>query len=205
MGRRSPPRPDRIGGAVAPWPGTDRRARQRRALARHLTPSLLLSLLRLVLPRFWLPGSLWRRMVHPDSFGTAFPIGGMLWLSRNVEVREVLEWRRRALAAGEVPEAADVLSRCLRLPRSGTPGLDDETLRVNLTGFLWGLGQHTCAGAYINQAAIPAMLAPLLRLEGLVRAPGDAGQPVKDGPDGITIRHLELLIPAAPGPATPLP
>jgi cytochrome P450 len=509
------PGPIGSGGGAAPWPGTDRRARLRRALARHLSPSLLLSLLRLVLPRFWLPGSLWRRMVHPDSFGSAFPIGGMLWLSRNVDVREVLErpdsflvvygprmrgvtlpldpppaddaavpeqergnfllgmqdtprylrdisnmrlafrredaercgllagqtaaaaleraiaerrrldpaatllrldppvdlvlpvveslirdyfgipvplscpdpaaapatdpaadpgdqagpvdpaaavvdaqqsWlavlfnhifydlkgdssrdacrrdaplvraalrqiirrRRLALAAGEAPEADDVLSRCLRLQRSGTPGLDDETLRVNVTGFLvgamaplinascqvidlllerpealalaqdaarrrdpdrlrgcviealrfspgdpviyrwtaedtwlgegssrcrvprgtlvmawnssamfdpalveapwqfrpdrepgsylhWGLGQHTCAGAYINQAAIPAMLAPLLRLEGLVRAPGDAGQPVKDGPDGITIRHLELLIPAAAGPATPLP
>jgi cytochrome P450 len=499
-----PARSDRSGPA-APWQGTDQRARLRRALARSLNLSLLLSLLRLVLPRFWLPEALWRRLVHPDSFGPAFPIGGMVWLTHNVDVREVLErpdsfqvvygprmrgvtlpldpppaddaavpeqergnfllgmqdtprylrdisnmrlafrredaqrcgqlagqaaaaaleraiaerrrldpaaprlrldlpvdlvlpvveslirdyfgipvplscpdpaagpgrdpavfpeptdsdrpaaavvdaqqsWlavlfnhifydlkgdssreacrrdaplvrgalrqiirrRRLGMEAGEAPEADDVLSRCLRLQRSGTPGLDDETLRVNVTGFLvgamaplinascqvidlllerpealaqaqdaarrqdlhrlhgcviealrfspgdpviyrwtaedtwlgegssrctvprgtlvmawnasamfdpalveapwqfrpdrepgsylhWGLGQHTCAGAYINEAAIPAMLAPVLRLEGLERAPGDAGQPVRDGPDGITIRHLELLIPA---------
>jgi len=486
----------------ASWPGTDRRARLRRALARNLTPYLLLSLLRLLLPRFWLPAALWRRLVHPESFGPDFPIGGMVWLSHNADVREVLErpdsflvvygprmrsvtlpldpppaddaavpeaergnfllgmqdtprylrdisnmrlafrredaqrcaqlagqvataaleracaerrlqdpeaawlpfdlpvdlvlpvvqslindyfgipvplrcptagldqnaeaaavgpagsadavvddqqsWlavlfnhlfydlkgdssldacrrdaplvrgalrqiirrRRQAFEAGEAPEADDVLSRCLRLQRSGTPGMDDETLRVNFTGFLvgamaplinascqvldlllerpealalaqdaarrqdqrrlsgcvmealrfspgdpviyrwtaadtwlgegsgrctlprgtlvmawnssamfdpalvespwrfrpdrepgsylhWGLGQHSCAGAYINQAAIPAMLAPLLRIEGLRRAPGDAGEPLKNGPDGITIRHLQLLIPSS--------
>lgn len=209
------------------------------------------------------------------------------------------------------PEPDDVLSRCLRLQRSGTPGMDDETLRVNLTGFLvgamtplinatcqvmevllqrpramaeartaarrhdtaalqacvaealrflpgdpviyrwtngdtwigagsrrchlakgtlvmawnssamfdpacirapwdfrsnrprdaylhWGHGQHSCAGAYINMAVIPAILAPLLRQGPIQRAPGADGQPCRGSSDGITISRFQLLIrPAA--------
>ena len=41
---------------------------------------------------------------------------------------------------------------------------------------LWGDGLHTCFGAQINQALIPAILKPLLAREGLRRAPGDVGQ-----------------------------
>lgn len=222
-------------------------------------------------------------------------------------LQQCIRRRRQAFEAGEGLDADDVLSRCLRLQRSGTPGMDDETLRVNLTGFLvgamtplvnatcqvidvllerpraqalaqaaarrrdtsaleacvmealrfspgdpviyrwtkadswlgagsrrcavprgtlvmawnssamfdpalvrapwefrvdrpagsylhWGHGQHRCAGDYLNMAVIPAMLAPLLRHWRLRRAPGAAGQPIKDGPDGITIRHFELLL-----------
>jgi len=241
-------------------------------------------------------------------------------------LQAIIRRRRDEIKAGVAPEADDVLSRCLRLQTAGTPGMDDETLRVNLTGFLvgamtplinatcqvvdvllenprllaraqaaargqaaardrgaagtgaatdekehedqllacvmealrlwpgdpviyrwtgadtvigagsrrcaiprqtlvmawnasamfdpallsapwqlrtdrppgaymhWGHGQHSCAGAYINMAVIPAMLAPLLRQHRLQRAPGAAGQPRKDGPDGITIRHFELLV-----------
>jgi len=212
------------------------------------------------------------------------------------------------------PEPSDVLGRCLRLQASGTPGMDDETLRINLTGFLvgamtplinatcqvmdvlldrpkalvfaqeaalrdddtallgcvmealrfspgdpviyrwtdqdcwvgegfrrrfiprgtmvmawnssamfdpelvpdpwdfrpdrphscyvhWGHGQHSCAGAYLNMAVIPAMLKPLLRQSNLQRAPGPAGQPWKDG---ITIRHLVMRFTASQ-PSVPQP
>lgn len=41
---------------------------------------------------------------------------------------------------------------------------------------LWGYGLHTCAGAHINRAVIPAMLRPVLAREGLRRAgPVDGG------------------------------
>lgn len=224
-------------------------------------------------------------------------------------LQAIIRTRREQIQAGVAPEADDVLSRCLRLQAAGTPGMDDETLRVNLTGFLvgamtplinatcqvvdvllenprllaraqaaaradqeqqapllacvmealrfwpgdpviyrwtradtvigagsrrcavpgntlvmawnasamfdpallsapwqqrtdrppgsymhWGHGQHSCAGAYLNMAVIPALLAPLLRLQQLQRAPGAAGQPRKDGNGGITIRHFELLV-----------
>jgi cytochrome P450 len=54
-------------------------------------------------------------------------------------LRQVIRRSQSDLDSGARPaETDDVLSRCLRLRRSGTPGLDDETLRVNLTGFLVG-------------------------------------------------------------------
>ncbi|WP_431282054.1 cytochrome P450 [Humitalea sp. 24SJ18S-53] len=41
---------------------------------------------------------------------------------------------------------------------------------------LWGYGMHTCFGGHINRALMPQMLKPLLKLRGLRRAPGAAGQ-----------------------------
>ena len=41
---------------------------------------------------------------------------------------------------------------------------------------LWGYGMHTCFGAYINRAVMPAILKPLLAKPGLRRAAGDAGR-----------------------------
>jgi cytochrome P450 len=41
---------------------------------------------------------------------------------------------------------------------------------------LWGYGLHTCFGAYINQAMIPAILKPLLKTKGLRRAAGAPGR-----------------------------
>lgn len=233
-------------------------------------------------------------------------------------VRQALQEIIRRAHDRQDPAADDVLSRCLRLQRSGTPGMDDETLRVNLTGFLvgamtplinatcqvievllarpralaqaqaaarsrdaerlracvmealrflpgdpviyrwtnadtwigagsgrcfvphgtlvmawnssamfdpaavpapwefrpdrpadaylhWGHGQHACAGAYLNMAVIPAILAPLLRQSRLQRAPGAAGQPSMGGRDGITIRHFELLVRPAPEMPCTLP
>lgn len=57
---------------------------------RHVTVDLLLSVLRLLLPRLWLPSVVWRQMVRPDSYAPDFPIRGMVWLSLNADVREVL-------------------------------------------------------------------------------------------------------------------
>jgi cytochrome P450 len=41
---------------------------------------------------------------------------------------------------------------------------------------LWGYGMHTCFGAYINRAVMPAILKPLLAKPGLRRAAGNAGR-----------------------------
>jgi cytochrome P450 len=41
---------------------------------------------------------------------------------------------------------------------------------------LWGYGMHTCFGAYINRAVMPAILKPLLAKPGLRRVAGDAGR-----------------------------
>lgn len=41
---------------------------------------------------------------------------------------------------------------------------------------LWGYGLHTCFGAQINQAVIPALLKPLLKRRGLARARGPGGR-----------------------------
>lgn len=46
---------------------------------------------------------------------------------------------------------------------------------------LWGYGMHTCFGAQINRAVIPAILKPLLARPGLRRAPGAAGQISTEG------------------------
>ncbi len=40
----------------------------------------------------------------------------------------------------------------------------------------WGYGMHTCFGAAINRAVIPAILKPLLLRKNLRRAPGGAGE-----------------------------
>jgi cytochrome P450 len=41
---------------------------------------------------------------------------------------------------------------------------------------LWGYGMHTCFGAHINRAVMPAILKPLLAKPGLRRTAGPAGQ-----------------------------
>jgi cytochrome P450 len=41
---------------------------------------------------------------------------------------------------------------------------------------LWGYGMHTCFGAHINRAVMPAILKPLLAKPGLRRAAGTAGR-----------------------------
>ncbi len=46
----------------------------------------------------------------------------------------------------------------------------------------FGHGMHTCFGLYINDVQIPELVAGLVRLPGLRRAPGGAGRLVYDGP-----------------------
>jgi cytochrome P450 len=41
---------------------------------------------------------------------------------------------------------------------------------------LWGYGMHTCFGAHINRAVMPAILKPLLAKPGLRRGTGDTGR-----------------------------
>jgi len=41
---------------------------------------------------------------------------------------------------------------------------------------IWGYGMHTCFGAAINKAVIPAILKPLIKQRNLRRADGAAGQ-----------------------------
>ena len=55
---------------------------------------------------------------------------------------------------------------------------------------LWGYGLHTCSGAYINRAVIPAMLRPILARPNLRRAEGDAGR-LSGGADPFP-RHFVL-------------
>jgi cytochrome P450 len=56
---------------------------------------------------------------------------------------------------------------------------------------LWGYGMHTCFGAQINHAVVPAMLKPLLAREGLRRAEGAKGQ-VDNGGTPFP-RHLGVV------------
>ena len=44
------------------------------------------------------------------------------------------------------------------------------------TYILWGYGLHTCFGAWLNRATLPALLKPLLAKPGLRRVAGDAGR-----------------------------
>ena len=46
----------------------------------------------------------------------------------------------------------------------------------------FGWGMHQCFGLAVNQTQIPEILAPLLGLPGLRRAPGHEGHVVLDGP-----------------------
>ena len=57
---------------------------------------------------------------------------------------------------------------------------------------LWGYGLHTCFGAYLNRATIPALLKPLLSRPGLRRAPGPAGRLDLAGTPFPVHLHLEF-------------
>jgi cytochrome P450 len=57
---------------------------------------------------------------------------------------------------------------------------------------LWGYGLHTCFGAHINRAVLPALLKPLLAKPGLRRAPGAAGKLDAQGTPFPVHLHLEF-------------
>jgi cytochrome P450 len=52
---------------------------------------------------------------------------------------------------------------------------------------LFGAGPHRCLGEHIMRAQLPALLAPLLRIDGLRRAPGSAGYLRWDGAAPATL------------------
>src|SRR6266568_4802547 len=54
--------------------------------------------------------------------------------------------------------------------------------RRNVEYLHFGYGMHTCFGKAINDVQIPELLAALLRLPNLRRAPGSAGHILYDGP-----------------------
>ncbi|MFZ0409408.1 MAG: cytochrome P450 [Cyanobium sp.] len=55
----------------------------------------------------------------------------------------------------------------------------------------WGYGLHSCAGAYLNRAVLPALLKPLLAQPGLGRAEGRRGR--IDRADTPFVSHLQLV------------
>ncbi|MDJ0630662.1 MAG: cytochrome P450 [Rhodobacter sp.] len=57
---------------------------------------------------------------------------------------------------------------------------------------IWGYGMHTCFGAAINKAVIPAILKPLLAQKNLRRAPGTAGRIDSGGTPHPQHFHLEF-------------
>lgn len=57
---------------------------------------------------------------------------------------------------------------------------------------IWGYGMHTCFGAQINRAVIPAILKPLIAKKDLRRAPGPAGQIDTGGTPHPQHFHLEF-------------
>lgn len=86
---------------------------------------------------------------------------------------------RSTLRARTIPEGTMVLASNLSAmfdPLQVKAPNAFRTDRPSEDYILWGYGLHTCFGGYINQAVIPAMLKPLLRKNGLRRAPGPAGR-----------------------------
>jgi cytochrome P450 len=57
---------------------------------------------------------------------------------------------------------------------------------------LWGYAMHTCSGAYINRAIIPALLKPLLKQNNLRRAAGPAGRIDTSGTPFAVHMHVEF-------------
>ena len=80
-----------------------------------------------------------------------------------------------------------VLSRCLNLQRSGTPGMDDETLRVNLTGFLVG------AVTPLINASCQVMDVLLDRPEALAKAQAAARLDQEQAPAAVRACLMEAL------------
>lgn len=87
-GQRQQPHPDPEGPPQPARAGLGQRLRW--VLAAHANVQLLLSFLRLLAPRLWLPGFLWRQIAAADSYTNEFPIRRMLWLTRQADVRDVL-------------------------------------------------------------------------------------------------------------------
>jgi cytochrome P450 len=83
------------------------------------------------------------------------------------------------LRAARIPQGTMVLAANLSAMFDPLHIDEPEEFRVDRPWgdyILWGYGLHTCFGAYINRAVIPAMLKPVLARPNLRRAAGAAGQ-----------------------------
>lgn len=86
---------------------------------------------------------------------------------------------RSTLRARAIPQSTMVLAANLSAMFDRLQLASPESFRADRPWenyILWGYGLHTCFGAYINRAMIPAILKPLLKQPGLRRAQGTAGQ-----------------------------
>ena len=82
--------------------------------------------------------------------------------------------RRRPIPKGTLVFAANLSAMFDRREVSSPSAFRTDRPRSHY--ILWGFGLHTCFGAHINQAAIPAMLKSLLKQRKLRRAEGAAGR-----------------------------
>lgn len=98
--------------------------------------------------------------------------------------------------------------RCRRIPKdtmvlaSNLSAMFDPLAIPDATSFrtdrpwevymLWGYGMHSCFGAHINRAVLPAMLKPLLAQPNLRRAPGARGKIDQAGTPFAQHFHLEF-------------
>jgi cytochrome P450 len=106
------------------------------------------------------------------------PVNPMIYRRAN-RTTEIARGTRRRLV---VPEGTMVLAANLSAMHDAlaieAPG-EFRAGRPDHGYILWGTGMHTCFGAHINRAVLPAMLAPVLACEGLraESAPDGQGTP----------------------------
>ena len=89
-----------------------------------------------------------------------------------------------SLRARKIPKGTMVLASNLSAMFDPLKIEAPETFRTDRPWgeyMLWGYGMHTCFGAHINRAVMPAILKPLLAKPGLRRAAGSAGRIDKGG------------------------
>src|SRR4030095_5660607 len=92
-----------------------------------------------------------------------------------------------SLRARKIPKGTMVLASNLSAMFDPLKIEAPESFRIDRPWgeyMLWGYGMHTCFGAHINRAVMPAILKPLLAKPGLRRAARDA-RPVDWG--GTTV------------------
>ncbi|HEY5710976.1 MAG TPA: cytochrome P450 [Allosphingosinicella sp.] len=97
--------------------------------------------------------------------------------------------RSRKIPAGTMVMASNLSAMFdpLAIPSSNSFRTD----RPWETYILWGYGLHTCFGAWLNRATLPALLKPLLAQPGLRRAAGAAGRIDNDGTPFPVHLHVE--------------
>ena len=99
------------------------------------------------------------------------------------------------LRARRIPEGTMVMASNLSamFDPLAVPAADSfRTDRPWETYMLWGHGMHTCFGAHLNRATLPALLKPLLAKPALRRAAGDAGRIDAQGTPFPVHFHLEF-------------